>query len=42
MNTVQLVQDNLNPDLQLAGVPMTVVDSRTRLAEQVVAEDRKG
>ena len=38
MNTVQLVQDNLNPDLQLAGVLMTMFDSRTRLAEHVVAE----
>jgi len=38
MNTVQLVQDNLNPDLTLAGVLMTMFDSRTKLAEQVVAE----
>jgi chromosome partitioning protein len=41
MNTVQLVQDNLNPDLQLEGVLMTMYDSRTRLAEQVVGEVRE-
>ena len=41
MNTVQLVQDNLNPDLQLEGVLMTMYDSRTKLAEQVVSEVRE-
>ena len=36
MNTVQLVQENLNPDLAVEGVLMTMYDSRTKLAEQVV------
>lgn len=36
MNTVQLVQENLNPALTIEGVLMTMYDSRTKLAEQVV------
>lgn len=36
MNTVQLVQENLNPSLTIEGVLMTMYDSRTKLAEQVV------
>lgn len=41
MNTIELVRDNLNADLEVEGVVMTMYDSRTRLAEQVVAEVRE-
>lgn len=41
MNTIALVRDNLNADLEVEGVVMTMYDSRTRLAEQVVAEVRE-
>ena len=41
MNTVQLVRDNLNPDLQVEGVVMTMYDSRTKLAQDVVGEVQK-
>ena len=38
MNTIELVRSNLNADLAVEGVLMTMYDTRTRLAEQVVAE----
>ncbi len=38
MNTVQLVQRNLNPALKLEGVVMTMFDARTNLSIQVVDE----
>ena len=41
MNTVKLVRINLNPDLVVEGVVMTMYDSRTRLSNQVVAEVKK-
>lgn len=41
MNTIQLVQRNLNPALKLEGVVMTMFDSRTNLAMEVVGEVRK-
>ena len=41
MNTIQLVQRNLNPALKLEGVVMTMFDSRTNLATDVVEEVRK-
>ena len=41
MNTIDLVRSNLNPQLEIEGVVMTMYDSRTRLAEQVVAEVRE-
>lgn len=41
MNTVQLVQRNLNPALKLEGVVMTMYDSRTKLAQDVVSEVQK-
>ncbi|MCH3959479.1 MAG: AAA family ATPase [Selenomonas sp.] len=40
MNTIDLVRNNLNDKLEVEGVVMTMYDSRTRLAEQVVAEVR--
>jgi len=41
LNTIELVRSNLNPDLAIEGVLMTMFDSRTRLSEQVVAEVRQ-
>jgi len=38
MRTLQLVRNRLNPDLALAGLVMTMFDSRTNLAAQVVEE----
>lgn len=40
MNTIRLVQDNLNESLQISGVLMTMYDSRTKLSDQVVDEVR--
>ena len=40
MRTIELVRSNLNASLKLEGVVMTMYDSRTKLAEQVVAEVR--
>ena len=36
MNTVKLVSERLNPDLQIEGIVFTMYDSRTKLATQVV------
>ena len=41
MNTIQLIQNNLNPDLKIEGVLMTMYDARTNLSMQVVHEVRK-
>src|SRR5204863_3054948 len=41
LRNVRLVQQNVNPDLRLTGIVMTMYDSRTRLAEQVVEEVRR-
>jgi chromosome partitioning protein len=38
MNTVALVQKNLNPILELEGVVLTMFDARTNLSLQVVEE----
>lgn len=38
LNTVDLVQENLQPRLQLGGIVMTMFDRRNRLARQVVKE----
>lgn len=40
LRNVRLVQTNLNSNLRLSGVVLTMYDSRTRLAEQVAAEVR--
>lgn len=39
-NTMDLVRGALNPELDIAGVVLTMFDARTKLAEQVVAEVR--
>lgn len=41
MNTISLVQQNLNPDLVLEGVLLTMFDSRTKLSMQVAEEVHK-
>ena len=41
MNTIRLVQENMNPALMVRGVVMTMYDSRTRIATQVVDEVKK-
>lgn len=40
MRTIQLVTDNLNRDLVLGGVVLTMFDGRTNLSQQVVDEVR--
>ena len=40
MRTVRLVGDNLNRDLELGGVVLTMYDGRTNLSQQVVDEVR--
>jgi chromosome partitioning protein len=41
LNTIKLVQDNLNDRLEVEGVLLTMYDSRLNLANQVVEETRK-
>ncbi len=41
MQTIQRVQQGLNPSLKLLGVVMTMVDARNALSGQVVAEVKK-
>ncbi|MBC8436591.1 MAG: ParA family protein [Candidatus Omnitrophica bacterium] len=40
-STIRLVQENLNPDLTIEGVLMTMADFRTNLTKEVVQEVRK-
>ena len=40
LNTFQLIQKNLNPDLQIGGVLLTMADFRTNLTQQVIEEVR--
>lgn len=40
LDSVRLVKTHLNPELEVFGVVMTMYDSRTRLAQQVVEEVR--
>jgi chromosome partitioning protein len=41
MNTVKLIKQDLNPELAVEGVLLTMYDSRNNLADQVAAEVRK-
>ncbi|QWU16293.1 chromosome partitioning protein [Paenibacillus sophorae] len=41
LNTVRLVQKNLNPHLQIEGVLLTMLDARTNLGIQVIEEVKK-
>jgi chromosome partitioning protein len=41
LRNVNLVQSNLNPDLELSAIVLTMYDARTKLAEQVADEVRE-
>ncbi|WP_129599768.1 ParA family protein [Anaerophilus nitritogenes] len=41
MNTIELVRNNLNPNLQIQGVVLSMFDGRTNLSIQVVDEVKK-
>jgi chromosome partitioning protein len=41
LNTVELVQKNLNPGLEIEGILLTMYDSRLNLSRQVAEETRK-
>jgi chromosome partitioning protein len=41
MRTIDLVKNNLNPDLKIEGVLLTMYDGRLNLSRQVAAEARK-
>jgi chromosome partitioning protein len=41
LNTIKIVQNRLNPSLQIEGILMTMYDGRLRLCNQVVSEVRK-
>ncbi|NVO02457.1 MAG: ParA family protein [Bacteroidetes bacterium] len=38
LNTIKIVQNKLNPDLEIEGILLTMYDSRLRLSNQVVEE----
>lgn len=38
INTINLIKENLNENLRITGVVMTMFDQRTRLSEQVIKE----
>ena len=41
LKTVEAVKSNLNPNLELEGIILTMYDSRNRLAEDVISDARK-
>ena len=41
LNTIKIVQNRLNPELQIEGILMTMYDGRLRLCNQVVNEVRR-
>ena len=41
LRNVNLVQQNINPDLRVTGIVLTMFDPRTKLSEQVVEEVRR-
>jgi chromosome partitioning protein len=41
LNTIKIIQNRLNPDLQIEGFLLTMYDSRLRLSNQVVEEVQK-
>ena len=41
VNTIELVRENLNPNLTIEGVLLTMADYRTKLTNEVIDEVRK-
>ena len=41
MSTIQIVRSNMNPDLKIEGVILSMFDGRTNLSVQVVEEVKK-
>lgn len=41
LNTIQIIQSRLNPDLEIEGILLTMYNSRLRLSNQVVEEVQK-
>jgi chromosome partitioning protein len=41
LNTIKIVRQHLNPDLEIEGVALTMYDTRTRLSNQVAEEVRR-
>lgn len=41
VHTIDLVRENLNPDLSIFGIVLTMFDARTNLSQQVVSEVRE-
>lgn len=41
LNTIKIIQNRLNPELEIEGFLLTMYDSRLRLSNQVVSEVRK-
>ena len=41
IRNIQLVKQNLNPDLEIEGVVLTMFDGRTTLSSDVVKQVRK-
>ena len=41
LNTIKIVQNRLNPDLEIEGILLTMYDTRLRLANQVATEVKK-
>lgn len=41
LNTIKIIQNNLNPDLEIEGFLLTMYDSRLRLSNQVADEVNK-
>lgn len=40
LKTIQLVKENLNPQLEIGGIILTMADFRTNLTEEVISETR--
>ena len=41
LNTIELVRENLNPDLEIQGIVLTMFDKRNKLSDQVAADVRE-
>ncbi|MBM3212568.1 ParA family protein, partial [Candidatus Poribacteria bacterium] len=41
LKTIELVKDNLNPNIEIEGILLTMQDKRVKLSEQVISEVRQ-